>query len=364
MSTRLTPLALHVLRGRHRGARVTLEQGAQVLGSDDRCDIVLVDAGVAPEHLLINMEQDFVTVSALAARVTIDARPLILGRTVPIGGHHVLRIADCILAVTSSDTELAEIEASLGRPATVAPRRELSTFVLSVAGLVLTVGLALSATSKTRPEASELRAVESAQSVLATLGLHEVVLKPEPNGNASLEGIVPSQTSYHTLRRRLAHLDLKFRLFVADEIVRFAGELMNERGFETSIHYAGAGAIVVDGPDADAPGFEAAALSLQEHVPGVRSVRALVRAAPIIAPTPPPVVAAAAPAPLRREQFAVLRGVNGINAGHVVPYFSNGKHYVFAGGTLKNGMTVRRIQTERVTLHDPSGPAPMAASVP
>ncbi len=54
MSTTL----LKILTGPHMGAEAVLESGDVLLGSDLECDIILMDAGIMPRHLLLRVSHD------------------------------------------------------------------------------------------------------------------------------------------------------------------------------------------------------------------------------------------------------------------------------------------------------------------
>lgn len=49
----LTRMYLKICAGHHRGANVTLEDGPCIIGSGDRCDILLLDDGIAETHCTI-----------------------------------------------------------------------------------------------------------------------------------------------------------------------------------------------------------------------------------------------------------------------------------------------------------------------
>src|SRR3569832_50148 len=86
-------IELRVLHGPQAGARLALQWGqAYRIGTGDTCAIVLGGAQVAPEHALLSVGEQGITVvplqgtvSTLAAAVDADSEPLPLGTVLRFG---------------------------------------------------------------------------------------------------------------------------------------------------------------------------------------------------------------------------------------------------------------------------------------
>lgn len=377
-------ISLSVIKGLHAGAALDLTLGAHLIGCDDHCDIVLTDRGMAGEHLLLTVSHGGAAVHALAAGVDVDERALAVGERLALTPEARLRIGYCVIAIGGGRADhVPAINAAVASTALatrIQPRplsRHLGTALASCAAVAFGLGLAMQVSSRNLADAAHASDAQSARAfelmarAIGDFNLHEVRPKSDSSGAFVLEGYVPNQSIYHELRRRFAHTRVRTSLVSVDELLRFSRELLAQRGFDADLSYDGNGILSVGGADADAPGFEAAVLALPREVPGLRSARALVREPrgfvplpqTIAAPKPaPPAVAPPLVAPPELTRPAkpalpnyVLSGVNSINAGGDSPYLSNGKHFVFTGGTLKNGMTVRAIQTDRITLDEGVG---------
>ncbi|WP_343315007.1 EscD/YscD/HrpQ family type III secretion system periplasmic domain-containing protein [Brucella sp. BE17] len=70
-------LALEVLSGIHSGIRAPIEGTACAIGSATGCDVVLVDEGIAPEHLRLRFYGRLVAIDAVGGVVTIEGRSVL-----------------------------------------------------------------------------------------------------------------------------------------------------------------------------------------------------------------------------------------------------------------------------------------------
>jgi hypothetical protein len=79
-------LKFEVVAGAHKGAVLTLDRADYRIGSSPDADIVLSDAGVAPEHAVLSVDRDAVRVGAIGADVLVEQEllPLSRGRRVTL----------------------------------------------------------------------------------------------------------------------------------------------------------------------------------------------------------------------------------------------------------------------------------------
>ncbi|KAB2661843.1 hypothetical protein F9K91_24045 [Brucella tritici] len=64
---------LSVAAGLHRGATISLDGSAHVIGSDAEADIVLKDAGIAPRHVLLRPAGRRIEIEAVGGHVEVDS---------------------------------------------------------------------------------------------------------------------------------------------------------------------------------------------------------------------------------------------------------------------------------------------------
>ena len=350
---------LCVLAGRQVGARIAFEPGASLLGSARHCEIVLRDEGVDPEHLLFSVGAERVTMRVLGSAVRVDGRRLADGQVALQAGTviHVGRARIGVApvgfdwqavhdgavgaraggAAAQPGDKMAQWRARLARQ----PRATLAAGAV-VLGLLAVLAAAMAGGfGKAVPTQAER--VERASERLETLGLAEVRAEPQGDGRISIVGYVPDLSALRRLRQAMVDEDIVIKAYPASELTRFASEWLGSRKLKARVNYLGNGALEVVGQDSEGGRLSAAAEQLALEVPGVSSVRQRI-AQPVVVEAPRPV-------PAEPEPY-VLGGVNGVNAGHSMPYISSGQSYIFTGGALKNGMTVMAIEPERVVVDD------------
>jgi hypothetical protein len=85
---------LLVIAGLHKGAELLLQEGEHhAVGSSEQCDIVLLDAGIAAEHLCL---------SVTARQAYLFLTNLIFENTRPVEARiHSPRLASCRLRITT-----------------------------------------------------------------------------------------------------------------------------------------------------------------------------------------------------------------------------------------------------------------------
>jgi hypothetical protein len=100
--------SVHILLGLHSGAQVEIDDGsALTVGSDPSCDIVLGDAGVAPKHMLLSVDQYGASCRALAAPINLADRTLLPGQLSAVDDFRPIRCGDAVLGVSDTDAPAA-----------------------------------------------------------------------------------------------------------------------------------------------------------------------------------------------------------------------------------------------------------------
>ncbi len=70
------PTCLHVSSGIHAGTSVVLAEKTAIVGGDNEADIVLLDAGIAAQHVRIEQKEALLVIQALAAGVSVNGEAL------------------------------------------------------------------------------------------------------------------------------------------------------------------------------------------------------------------------------------------------------------------------------------------------
>ena len=101
---------LKILAGVHVGAEITLPDEESILGSDDVCDLMVDDAGLAGRHVSLSPGPTGVRLSVLdtASPVVVDGQPL--EGTVELGAYQVVSVGGLSLAVGPADQPWPAIE--------------------------------------------------------------------------------------------------------------------------------------------------------------------------------------------------------------------------------------------------------------
>ena len=94
---------LKILAGVHVGAEITLPDEESILGTDDACDLMLDDAGLAGRHVSLSPRPTGVRMSVLdtASPVVVDGQPV--EGTVELGPYQVVSVGGLCLAVGPAD---------------------------------------------------------------------------------------------------------------------------------------------------------------------------------------------------------------------------------------------------------------------
>lgn len=123
-------LVFRVLAGPQRGAEMRLRAGEYVIGSGDQCDIVLVDDGIAEEHLAVRVSESGVELKALENLVAYgDEKLLHPGESVVEAGPVAIAFGLAAVGLGLPDTDWSmfkppDVATSLERAAEAANRDE------------------------------------------------------------------------------------------------------------------------------------------------------------------------------------------------------------------------------------------------
>lgn len=90
---------LRVMSGPQAGAEIPLADGEYVIGSDDDCDLVLLDETVAARHLRVTIAASGAEVAACDAPVALGERTLAPGEPADIGAGAVFGLASTCVAI-------------------------------------------------------------------------------------------------------------------------------------------------------------------------------------------------------------------------------------------------------------------------
>lgn len=370
---------IRVLHGRHAGAQVEIDSGSSFsVGSDPACDIVLSDAGVAPKHLLLSMDEYGSTCRALAAEVVIVDCPLSPGRASSVDDFQTIHCGSAVLGVSDIDADpagwdnwraarqrsSAEMSAPLGLN-TLRRVNPYALFVSVIVGIAGVIGLAYAALSHRdnalTPETSTarqewLRGVAPARS--------ELQLVRESSGQMLVTGYVASNAQRDALLDAVAHSSFNPRVevYAADQMATSLLRLAQLQGLPCVAQYVGAGRMACSN---ELPN-EAAATKLKligKEVPGLVSLEARVmpqsdkRGAPhesaSIGSAPQ---VAQAPAPVAPTAQGDKQGPAKINTKFSVFMFRNGRFLVdtagqrYTEGEEFDGYTIGRIGVDEVTF--------------
>lgn len=349
------PTGLHVLGGLHDGAFATLGQGASLIGSAAHCDLVLGDAGLEPDHLLLVNARNQITARALGSSVFVDGTPLKVGDSSIINPGALIVVAGLRLGIgaadqswpaagVADDPSSQQDDAAPIAEALPTSRAALVTFAVVAAlaaGLVTHLVLRTDA-PVVAAQTDEERFAQLREDVSA-LDEPELMLTRAADGSAAITGYVSNLASMQRLRRLAVAAGARVSVFAADELVRYANELLQSRQLVATVSYAGRGLLHLDGQDDAAGSLKAVSAQIQQELPGLRGIDSSIR---------PYSIAAVPPAVPGKVDPYVLSGINGVNSGHKVPYISSGDNYIFTGGVLGNGMSVISIERSRVLVDD------------
>lgn len=97
---------LLVLEGAHTGVEVALDDGTYLLGTDLGCDLVLLDPGVAGQHMRLHVENSRVNVERLADMPVIRHGKVINDVMFSVANGDLLQLGQALLRIYCSDAAI------------------------------------------------------------------------------------------------------------------------------------------------------------------------------------------------------------------------------------------------------------------
>lgn len=293
-------MEMRVMSGLHRGARVPLQRpGLIVLGSSDDCDLVLMDAGVAPRHAAITLHEQDIVVRALESRVDLDSRPIaageassllalkpliIGGATVMIGGSSELEaIAQAEEAgvepappLVDVDDQTDGVEAPVEPPPQVARNRAIAKVLLgaAVATFFTIAAVSVSSNISARKKTPEQKIAQ----ILEELHLkNDITVSTSEEGVLSLKGTAPDDAVHSKLVQRLNTEGLApaLRISVGERLAAAVKDVFRVNGLDVETEYTAAGVVLVSGLRGPARQYAKVVKHAMQDVSGLSAVRIL-----------------------------------------------------------------------------------------
>ncbi len=388
---------LVVLGGLHRGAQIQIgEPGWCLVGSADDCDVVLRDAGVHPHHLVLYWQDGRLFIRALDASARIGGLPLEQGAAVEVMGTAVCMLESMSFGVgrrgdaewqalreqapepesapalaafdgTFDDNfpEATEHDAIAGaeapppvatRARQPAPNRIATLGAFGALALLLCGGLWVVAS----PSAGARPAMPGISETVASLGMPEVRVVQEANGNSRVEGTVGTESQRSELIAALATRGLypAVNVVSGEHLAMIVQDTFRQRGLAAQARYAGTGRVEVDGVPASALTERV----VREILQSTGSVRDIALTAP--APTAPtargtaPTDAATATAPATAASTPVWsanaprdpkRVIGVVGGAQSYLLTLDGSHYL-SGSMLPDGSLIEAIEGHDVVF--------------
>jgi hypothetical protein len=147
-------LKFEVLAGVHRGATLSIDKVADYrIGSSPRADIVLRDAGIAPEHAVLRIESAAVRIDATGGEVSIEQKSLPLGHgcRVRLPVEFTLGEARLRLSRPGSDPALRDARQLLAQA-----KRSLADKPIAIASVAICLAVVATAVAVGRPRAVQM----------------------------------------------------------------------------------------------------------------------------------------------------------------------------------------------------------------
>lgn len=385
---------LHVAEGLHAGAEQALAPGQWLIGSGEHCDLVLLDEGVEREHVVLSVSDDAVRFRACFAEQSDLPRTsdLTVSEANPVGREVapnqfdrydessvwmsseplVIGLATLRLRMieASDTTATAAIESAdrAGNPDVLRhddpdverlrelhrwPERKAATnwagkLALGVIAVSLLLGIvAIQATRSSALASSEQKtpnAMDISMAKLRALNLPETELQVGIDGLMTISGWVRTEGELRRLKQAFSATPVQVKVSVAEEQLRFAQEYLAGQGQVAQVSYLANGVVRVSAAAVDELRLRVLIKRLSEAAPLLRGVE--LDHQPIAAPAPlePPVVK---PAPVARQ---VIAGIDGVSIASPRRFLTSGPHYIFEGGTLKDGSMIQSIESDQIAL--------------
>ena len=188
--------------------------------------------------------------------------------------------------------------------------------------------------------------LEQINALLLAEQLSEVQVRASSNGYRVLTGWVPHAGDLARLKRRLGQYKLSFAIGVGEEVARYLSEHLSELRIDATVSHQQGGTFRVQGRGNDQPAFDQALARIVQNLPQGATVDAHYEALSSSKANSTPATKVPPPKPDRH----LLTGIDGVVAAPRSSYLTAGSHYVFRGGTLRDGAVVLAISTERIEV--------------
>ncbi|MCF3098576.1 EscD/YscD/HrpQ family type III secretion system inner membrane ring protein [Aeromonas australiensis] len=231
-----------VYRGLNRGVEVPLPEGSLVIGSDPlKADLVLVDEGMAPEHLVLLVNGEGITLQAWADGITPtqDGVALTMGATLRAGTR--LEAGPLLWSFCDSSRSLPEQLEALAVVAAPsrAPQRRAAGADVWMGALCLSLVVAVIMLLGTgwwygADEAESARSEQALQHFLAAPNYRQVVLNSSDPELWHLSGYLDENSARLALQQFLDSKGFSYRLEVRtmEDLRQGAGFILQKLGYE------------------------------------------------------------------------------------------------------------------------------------
>lgn len=304
MSMQHTPYLLKVLSGSNAGALVRLKVGEVVIGKSMSSDIILHDENIADLHIKLRVDEENITLEALAKPVLIDNKEVDLGEH-PLKPYQVVSLGsiDFFIAdvrkpgrrgVESKTTEqvvpptvntekLAGVSTTRSmktQPTETKPKSKALGWTLLALGL----GLLLIANFLfLRPYISGLAekvglsesAEQRAQEVLKKLQPTDLAVVRDPDGRVAISGYVQNRDDKRELMNQalLAGNGINYRVWVREDLVANATQVARALGqMDLSFSNLEEGKLAAHGYVSDEADWAQIKANITSDVSGIQSI--------------------------------------------------------------------------------------------
>lgn len=292
-----------LLSGPQRGAEIPLDDGEYLIGSDEDCDIVLLDDSVAGHHVLLNKQGEKLQLTARDQAVLVGAYELPQGESTDIPTGTVFGLGTTYIALGLPGVDWLSLplpgrpaphEATGANPPTFAPPPSAHApasrferhrkFWIITAGMVviLTFVLALfrhdlSIWLSTGQKAAVLsdHTLEHAKKILADLGMTEIYISENHRGDIVLRGDTDTKVARERLLDALKQAGIPVISYVRaiDVLRRALRKSLNRLGSgQLTFDYLGQGAVRLHGLLNEDIAREELLIMLQQDVPMISRI--------------------------------------------------------------------------------------------
>lgn len=296
-----------VLAGLQAGARATLGDTRQIIGSDDACDLILAGDGIAPRHAAVTASESGIVLEVLDGPVRKLDGSEVTGQ-VSLNEGEPIRLGAVVIGIGSPDQEWPPMESFLpSRPAeepmpaaaaaaaadvairpepapsAAPPKRQRSMFMLAAPaiGFVAIVGaltaiflsggqevpeqtpVTVSGEDRARAVAAKIRELGMAERLsVRNLDEHTVIV------SGYLESA--SQRTSVAQKLRLDGVEVALRVWAEDQMVETATALIRPIAPGVEVTSVSPGVLRLSGYADDAATVERVMAAVRDDVPGVR----------------------------------------------------------------------------------------------